>query len=94
MAVRLTAWLEEICATQLLLGNLWLSDRDQARDGHRQTGVKLDPDRDWEGLYHDNGSSLDITNDTPPGRNCYLTISKARECILYHASPLPMTDMP
>jgi hypothetical protein len=92
MAIRLTAWLEEICATHLLLGNHWLADRVRVRvrDEHRQTGVKLDPDRDWEGLYHDNGSCLDITNDTPPGRNCYLTILKARESLLSHAATLPL----
>lgn len=79
MAIRLTAWLEDICATQLLLGNHWLNDKNRIRDEYRQTGVKLDPEREWEGLYHDNGSCLDITIDTPPGCECYLTILQARE---------------
>ncbi|KAH7405983.1 hypothetical protein DE146DRAFT_609392 [Phaeosphaeria sp. MPI-PUGE-AT-0046c] len=92
MAVRLTAWLEEICATQLLLGNHWLNDKNRTRDDYRQTGVRVDPEREWEGLYHDNGSCLDITNDIPQGRDCYLTIIKARATIASPLSPLQFTD--
>ena len=75
MAFRLTGWLEETFATQLLLGNHWLQEKNK----HKAQGVKSDPEREWRGLYHDSGSCLDITNDTNPERNSYLHIIQARE---------------
>ncbi|KAH3987695.1 hypothetical protein HBI80_100580 [Parastagonospora nodorum] len=70
MAVSLTAWLEEELATQLLLGNHWLQEKNK----QKQSGVKADPERVWRGLYHDNGSCLEITNDIHPDRNSFLKI--------------------
>jgi hypothetical protein len=74
MAIRLVAWLEETFATQLLLGNSWL----QEKNTQRALGIKLDPERAWRGLYHDNGSCLDISNDTDTEHKCYLKIIQAR----------------
>jgi hypothetical protein len=73
MAVRLTSWLEEELATQLLLGNHWLQEKNKLKE----SDVKADPERVWRGLYHDNGSCLEITNDIPPERNCYLKLTQA-----------------
>jgi hypothetical protein len=70
MAIRLVAWLEETFAKELLLGNSWLQEKNL----NKALGVKLDPDRVWEGLYNDNGSSLDISNDIPAEYKCYLKI--------------------
>ncbi|KAF2819942.1 hypothetical protein CC86DRAFT_429381 [Ophiobolus disseminans] len=80
MARRLTVWLEETFTEQLLLGNHWLHDQKHKK----QRGVKCDPEREWGGLYHDNGSCLDITNDIHPDRNRLLHIIQL--------SPLVLTD--
>ncbi|KAH8723121.1 hypothetical protein GQ44DRAFT_685872 [Phaeosphaeriaceae sp. PMI808] len=89
MAVRLQGWLEETIATQLLLGNNWL----QQKNSQRSSGVKSETDRAWRGLYHDNGSCLDIINDIDPERNSYLQIlspyvlTDGQTHILPHFSP-------
>ena len=75
MAIRLTAWLEETFATQLLLGNHWLQEKNK----QKERGAKSNTARAWRGLYHDNGSCLDITNDIHPERNSYLRIVQARD---------------
>jgi hypothetical protein len=75
MAVPLTAWLREELATQLLLGNHWLQEKNNLKE----SGVKVDPERVWAGLYHDNGSCLEITNDIHPERNSFLKIIQARD---------------
>ena len=84
MAVRLTGWLEETFATQLLLGNNWLQEKNK----QKERGVESDPERAWRGLYHDNGSCLDITNDIHPERNSYLRIIQAREIATLHTALL------
>ncbi|KNG44208.1 telomerase holoenzyme est3 subunit [Stemphylium lycopersici] len=73
MALRLDGWLEETFESQLLLGNHWLQQRHE----RKKSGVKGERDRDWEGLYHDNGSCLDITNCIHPERNSALRILQA-----------------
>jgi hypothetical protein len=73
MAIRLTSWLEEELATQLLLGNHWVQEKNKVK----QAGVAADAERVWRGLYHDNGSCLEITNDIHPERNCYLRLTQA-----------------
>jgi hypothetical protein len=80
MALRLTAWLEETFASQLLLGNHWLQERNK----QRAAGVKPDSERSWGELYCDNGSCLDITNDVHPDRNAYLQIIQACATTCYH----------
>ncbi|KAH7078893.1 hypothetical protein BKA63DRAFT_507349 [Paraphoma chrysanthemicola] len=78
MAVSLTAWLEETFATQLLLGNHWL----QSKNERKHTGARPEPERAWTGLYHDNGSCLDITNDLHPERNSNLQIVQLSPLVL------------
>ncbi|KAH7078195.1 hypothetical protein FB567DRAFT_533373 [Paraphoma chrysanthemicola] len=78
MAVSLTAWLEETFATQLLLGNHWL----QSKNEQKHTGARSEPERAWTGLYHDNGSCLDITNDLHPERNSSLQIVQLSPLVL------------
>jgi hypothetical protein len=62
MAYRLNGWLEETIQSQLLLGNQWLQDKHE----QKKSGVKSEFNRLWKGLYHDNGSCLDIINDIHP----------------------------
>ncbi|KAL6712337.1 hypothetical protein ACN47E_000214 [Coniothyrium glycines] len=59
MDVPLCGWLEEHVEGQLLLGHHWLHDKTK----QKEAGIKTESDRDWRGLYHDNGSCLDIIND-------------------------------
>lgn len=77
MAVRLTAWLHEEVATQLVLGNHWL----QEKNSQKELGIKTDSERVWRGLYHDNGSCLEITNDIHPDRNSFLKIVQVCEAV-------------
>jgi hypothetical protein len=58
MDVRLHAWLEDTFQSQLLLGNHWLHEKHKKK----KPGVKAERDRDGKGIYHDNGSCLDIIN--------------------------------
>ncbi|EUC34980.1 hypothetical protein COCCADRAFT_35434 [Bipolaris zeicola 26-R-13] len=62
MAVQLKAWLADTFEWQLVLGNHWLHERHEKK----KLGVKPERDRAWEGLYHDNGSCLDIANYIHP----------------------------
>jgi hypothetical protein len=86
MAIRLAGWLEETIATQLMLGNHWLQEKNK----QKVSDVRTDPERAWRGLYHDNGSCLDITNDVHPERKSYLQIIQACEI---HVAPLPSPDL-
>jgi hypothetical protein len=84
MAVRLTGWLEDTFATQLLLGNSWLLEKNK----QKKSGATPGSAQAWSGLYHDNGSCLDITNDIHPERNSYLQILQAREFVLQYITLL------
>ncbi|KAF2031277.1 hypothetical protein EK21DRAFT_63545 [Setomelanomma holmii] len=86
MASYLTAWLEETFATQLLLGNDWL----QLRSEQKGKRVKPDPEQAWRGLYHDNGSCLDITNEIHPEHDSCLRVIQA--WINDGLSPFVLTD--
>ncbi|KAF2856683.1 hypothetical protein T440DRAFT_437612 [Plenodomus tracheiphilus IPT5] len=82
MAIRLHAWLNEKFEEQLLLGDHWLREKnrdkqleysgDKAAD--KAAGVKSERPRDWRGLYHDNGSCLDIIDSAPPQRGRALQV--------------------
>ncbi|KAH7381727.1 hypothetical protein BKA66DRAFT_418916 [Pyrenochaeta sp. MPI-SDFR-AT-0127] len=63
-------WLEETFEEQLLLANNWLQDQRRKKE----SGVRTTFDRTWEGLYHDNGSCLDTSNDIHPERNSALQL--------------------
>ncbi|KAF1941581.1 hypothetical protein EJ02DRAFT_455098 [Clathrospora elynae] len=80
MATRFHAWLEDTFEAQLLLGNHWLKQQHEKK----KTGVKTELDRTWEGLYHDNGSCLDIINYIYPDTNSALQLIKT--------TPLTLTD--
>ncbi|CAO2657565.1 Nn.00g036910.m01.CDS01 [Neocucurbitaria sp. VM-36] len=80
MDIRLTSWLEHTFQEQLLLGNSWLQDKNK----RKESGVRTAFDRDWEDLYHDNGSCLDITNSIHPERNSTLQVVQT--------NPLTLTD--
>lgn len=78
MAVRLDAWLADTLEWQLVLGNHWLQERHE----QKKSGVKTEHDRAWEGLYHDNGSCLEITNDIHSERNSALQVLEVRHYVL------------
>jgi hypothetical protein len=84
MAVRLNAWLEETIAWQLVLANNWLQERHEKK----KSGVKTERDAAWEGLYHDNGSSLDITNYIHSEHNSALQVLQVR-ATCFMLCPLP-----
>jgi hypothetical protein len=73
MALRLNGWLEDTFESQLLLGNQWLRDKHE----QKQSGVKRELDRSWAGIYHDNGSCLDIINEIHPEHNTTLLVVQA-----------------
>jgi hypothetical protein len=87
MAIRLTGWLEETFAIQLLLGHSWLHEKNKLP----RTGATSDPVRAWRGLYNDNGSCLDITNDIHPEHNSYLQIIQACDIVTLRTAP-PLAD--
>lgn len=73
MAIRVTRWLEDTFATQLLLGDEWLHEKNSKKPD----GIKSELVKAYRGLYHDNGSCLDITNEIPPEQQGYLQIIQA-----------------
>ncbi|PWO26106.1 sterol carrier protein [Pyrenophora tritici-repentis] len=75
MAVCPNAWLEETIQAQLLLGSHWLRQRYE----QKASGVRFKLDRDWEGVYHDNGSCLDIIDHIDPESNSTLQVLQARD---------------
>lgn len=58
MALRLSAWLHNEFKTQLELGNNWLEDQNRRKAECARPSAIVD--KQWQGLYHDNGSCLDI----------------------------------
>ncbi|USP82690.1 hypothetical protein yc1106_09964 [Curvularia clavata] len=91
MAVRLNAWLAETFEWQLVLANHWL----QERHDKKKSGVKTEGDRAWEGLYHTNGSCLEIINSIHPERNSALqvletvpwTLTDGQHHVVAHLTP-------
>ena len=79
MDFRLNAWLEDTFTSQLLLGNHWLHVKHE----NKKSGVKSELDREWKGIYHDNGSCLDIINNIHPERNSTLQVVQACHTILH-----------
>jgi hypothetical protein len=77
MANSPTPWLEETITEQLQLGRDWL----ELKNDVKQSEPRAEPGRAWAGLYHDNGSCLDITNEFEEysDSNKCLKIIKARE---------------
>jgi hypothetical protein len=73
MDVHPDGWLEETLKSRLLLGNCWLQDKHEKK----KLGNKGELDRVWEGIYHDNGSCLDIISYFHPEHNSALQIVQA-----------------
>ena len=84
MASSPRCWLEKEILEQLLLGYDWLEHKNKAKQSGERPKAAPDPERGYRGLYHDNGSCLDITNDLDDESesNGYLKIIKARERVL------------
>ncbi|KAJ4384213.1 hypothetical protein N0V86_001060 [Didymella sp. IMI 355093] len=58
MALTLRPWLHQDVQDQLRLGHSWLVEKTKAKA--KLTKPSASVDKKWEGLYHDNGSCLDI----------------------------------
>lgn len=84
MASRPRCWLGKEILEQLLLGYDWLEHKNKAKQSGEGPKAVPDPERGYRGLYHDNGSCLDITNDLDDESesNGYLKIIEARERVL------------
>ncbi|KAF1838750.1 hypothetical protein BDW02DRAFT_564610 [Decorospora gaudefroyi] len=80
MDLRLKHWLEDAFEEQILLGHHWLQDKH----GKKRSGVKWEREENWEGVYHDNGSCLDIINDIHPESKSALEVTQV--------NPLTLTD--
>ncbi|KAF9698836.1 hypothetical protein EKO04_003158 [Ascochyta lentis] len=81
MAVSPTAWLHEEVKTQLELGNAWLADKNRANAALARPSTIVDTR--WEGIYHDNGSCIDIVGPIS-AHHVHLLVLKT--------SPLTVTD--
>jgi hypothetical protein len=77
MDIRLDAWLgdslEDSLESQLLLGNNWLQEEHKKK----KSAAKSEPDRAREGIYHNNGSGLDIISCIHPEHNSVLQVVQA-----------------
>jgi hypothetical protein len=58
MALTLRPWLHQDVKDQLQLGHSWLAEKTNAKA--KLTKPSASVDKKWEGLYHDNGSCLDV----------------------------------
>ncbi|KAF2705016.1 hypothetical protein K504DRAFT_460801 [Pleomassaria siparia CBS 279.74] len=77
-------WLAETIVTQLHLGHHW--HREQLTK--KLNGIKPDPDAHWIGLFEDNGSCLDITNDVDPEQSGIVQIVKVNPLTISDGSSL------
>lgn len=64
MSACLTPWLHDHVQTHLALGHSWLEEKFRAKalSGRQSATV----DRRWQGIYHDNGSRIDIIGPLSP----------------------------
>ena len=56
-------WLEETVSIQLHLARNWLQSKSLVKEQH----PKSNPDREWAGIYEDNGSCLHIARPDARG---------------------------
>jgi hypothetical protein len=58
MAPTLQPWLHQDVKDQLDLGHSWFAEKLKAKAKSAKPSTAID--KKWEGLYHDNGSCIDI----------------------------------
>lgn len=58
MALILQPWLHQDVKDQLHLGHSWFAEKLKAKANSAKSSTAID--KKWDGLYHDNGSSIDI----------------------------------
>lgn len=63
MAVTLRPWLHDQIHSQLVLGHNWLEGKNNTKPASGKLSAHVD--RKYEGLYHDNGSCVDIVGPLP-----------------------------
>jgi hypothetical protein len=65
MALSLRVWLHDEVKTQLALAHSWFEDKNKLKAELDRPAARVD--RKWEGLYHDNGSCIDIVGPLSSG---------------------------
>lgn len=58
MAASLPIWIHDEVTTQLELGNSWLQEKNRAKANFARPSTSVD--KKWAGIYHDNGSCIDV----------------------------------
>lgn len=58
------AWLHDQVHSQLALGHSWLEESLKAKAAPAKPSAAVD--RKWAGIYHDNGSCIDISGPLSP----------------------------
>ncbi|KAF2691913.1 hypothetical protein K458DRAFT_411615 [Lentithecium fluviatile CBS 122367] len=76
----LASWLEVLTAEHILLADSWC--RDRAKETQKQ--ILSAAEREWAGIYEDNGSCIDSIDETIPERNSNLQVLEKH--------PLTLTD--
>lgn len=62
----LAPWLYDQVQTHLALGHSWLEEKLKAKALSRSGTQSATVDRKWQGIYHDNGSCIDIIGPLSP----------------------------
>ena len=76
MALSLSVWLHDEVKTQLDLGHSWLGDKNRLKATLDKPSAYVD--RKWEGLYHDNGSCIDIVGPLSSGQAQVLVLQASQ----------------
>ncbi|KAF3034641.1 hypothetical protein E8E11_003283 [Didymella keratinophila] len=81
MALTLQPWLHQDVKDQLDLGHSWFDEKLKAKAKSAKPSTSID--KKWEGLYHDNGSCIDIVVPF---------CSEQAHVLVLKTSPLTITD--
>ena len=78
MALSLSAWLHDEVETQLKLGHSWLEEKNKSKAKHDTPSAIVD--KKWEGIYHDNGSCIEIVGPLSTGQAQLLVLKVGQHC--------------
>lgn len=78
MALSLSAWLHDEVETQLRLGHSWLEEKNKSKAKHDKPSAIVD--KKWEGIYHDNGSCIEIVGPLSTGQAQLLVLKVGQHC--------------
>jgi hypothetical protein len=80
----LQRWLKVVTRDQVYLAAGWCHDRAKETQHTVQPAVE----RAWAGIYEDNGSCVDIFDETPPELSRNVLVLKVCDDPVYRHSPL------